>query len=169
MEKLIQQNLYFNDIRTLILIHDKRVLAVMYDAQIMNDYLDEEEYSFLRKYLIPSFVITDADACDSFIHGEQNLILKLNSGGRGIGAYVKNDCTIKEWEIIVRENWRNFLIQHFVEQKEFIDTENHRRIHLVGMLLCKDNKTYGAGLFRGSDESIVNVHQGRALIYPLVE
>jgi hypothetical protein len=37
------------------------------------------------------------------------------------------------------------------------------------MLLCKDDKTYGAGLFRGSDESIVNVHQGRALIYPLFE
>jgi hypothetical protein len=169
LDKLIQQNSYFNDIRTLILIHDKRVLAVMYDTQIMNDYLDDEEYDFLRKYLIPSFVIKDTASCDAFIHCEQNLILKLNSGGRGIGAYVKNDCTVDDWNIIVRENWSNYLIQHFVDQKEFIDIENHRRIHLVGMLLCKDNKTYGAGLFRGSDESIVNVHQGRALIYPLLE
>jgi hypothetical protein len=169
LDKLIQQNSYFNDIRTLILIHDKRVLAVMYDTQIMNDYLDDEEYDFLRKYLIPSFVIKDTASCDAFIHCEQNLILKLNSGGRGIGAYVKNDCTVDDWNIIVRENWSNYLIQHFVDQKEFIDIENHRRIHLVGMLLCKDNKTYGAGLFRGSDESIVNVHQGRALIYPLFE
>lgn len=169
LDKLIQQNSYFNDIRTLILIHDKRVLAVMYDAQIMNDYLDEEEYAFLRKYLIPSFIISDAASCDPFIDCEQNLILKLNSGGRGIGAYLKSDCTIEDWETIVRENWSSYLIQHFVDQKEFIDTENHRRIHLVGMLLCKDDKTYGAGLFRGSDESIVNVHQGRALIYPLFE
>lgn len=169
LDKLIQQNSYFNDIRTLILIHDKRVLAVMYDTQIMNDYLDDEEYDFLRKYLIPSFVINDTASCDAFIHSEQNLILKLNSGGRGIGAYVKNDCTVDDWNTIVRENWSNYLIQHFVDQKEFIDIENHRRIHLVGMLLCKDNKTYGAGLFRGSDESIVNVHQGRALIYPLFE
>lgn len=169
LDKLIQQNSYFNDIRTLILIHDKRVLAVMYDAQIMTDYMTEADYAFLQKYLIPSFVITDPADCDAFIDCEQNLILKLNSGGRGIGAYVKRDCTTEDWSTIVRQNWDKYLIQHFVEQKEFYDAENSRQIHLVGMLLCKDDKSYGAGLFRGSDESIVNVHQGRALIYPLLE
>ena len=169
LEKLITKNSYFNDIRTLILIHDKRVLAVMYDAQIMNDYLSKEEYGFLQKYLIPSFVITESSGCDVFISGEENLILKLNSGGRGIGAYVKNDCTPKEWNTIIRENWDKYLIQHFVDQKEFNDVENNREIYLVGMLLCKDDKNYGAGLFRGSDESVVNVHQGRALIYPILD
>ena len=169
LDMLIQQNSYFNDIRTLILIHDKRVLAVMYDAEIMTDYLTEVDYTFLQKYLIPSFVISDPAGCNAFIDCEQNLILKLNSGGRGIGAYVKNDCTTEDWSAIVKENWGKYLIQHFVEQKEFYDVENNRQIHLVGMLLCKDDKSYGAGLFRGSDESIVNVHQGRALIYPLLE
>lgn len=169
IDKLIEQNSYFNDIRTLILIHDKRVLAVMYDAEIMSDYLSKEDYGFLQNYLIPSFVITDPAGCDVFTDGEQNLILKLNSGGRGIGAYVKSDCTTEDWNIIIRENWDKYLIQHFVDQKEFNDVENNRQIHLVGMLLCKDDKNYGTGLFRGSDESIVNVHQGRALIYPILE
>ena len=169
MDKLVKTNAYFNDIRTLILIHDKRVLAVMYDGQIMKDYLSEEEYHFLQKYLIPSFVITEASGCDDFINGEENLILKLNSGGRGIGAYVKSDCTAQEWSTIIRENWNKYLIQHFVDQKEFKDVENNRQIHLVGMLLCKDDKNYGAGLFRGSDESVVNVHQGRALIYTILD
>lgn len=169
IDKLIKQNSYFNDIRTLILIHDKRVLAVMYDAEIMSDYLSKEDYGFLQNYLIPSFVIIDPAGCDVFTDGEQNLILKLNSGGRGIGAYVKSDCTTEDWNIIIRENWDKYLIQHFVDQKEFNDVENNRQIHLVGMLLCKDDKNYGAGLFRGSDESIVNVHQGRALIYPILE
>ncbi|GIQ58688.1 hypothetical protein Flavo103_18240 [Flavobacterium collinsii] len=169
LDKLIEENSYFNDIRTLILIHDKRVLAVMYDAQIMQDYLSEEDYSFLKNYLIPSFVITDPADCDAFTDTEQNLILKLNSGGRGIGAYVKSDCTNENWNRIVRENWDKYLIQHFVDQKEFNDTENNRQIYLVGMLLCKDDKTYGSGIFRGSDESVVNVHQGRALIYPIAQ
>jgi len=169
LNKLIGKEAYFNDIRTLILIHDKRVLAVMYDAQIMRDYLPKEEYAFLQKYLIPSFVITDPSGCDVFTDCEQNLILKLNSGGRGIGAYVKSDCTAEEWNTIIRENWNKYLIQHFVDQKEFNDVENNRQIHLVGMLLCKDDKNYGSGLFRGSDESVVNVHQGRALIYPILE
>lgn len=169
LDKLIEQNCYFNDIRTLILIHDKRVLAVMYDADIMYDYINEEDYDFLKQYLIPSYVIVDPSECDAFIANDQNLILKLNSGGRGIGAYVKSDCTAQEWDAIIRENWSKYLIQHFVEQKEFKDIENNREIHLVGMLLCKDNKNYGPGLFRGSDESVVNVHQGRALIYPIEE
>lgn len=169
LDKLIEQNCYFNDIRTLILIHDKRVLAVMYDADIMHDYLSEEDYDFLKQYLIPSYVIVDPAGCDAFIENDQNLILKLNSGGRGIGAYVKTDCTAQEWDTIIRENWNKYLIQHFVEQKEFKDLENNRQIHLVGMLLCKDDKNYGSGLFRGSDESVVNVHQGRALIYQLAE
>lgn len=169
LDKLISENSYFNDIRTLILIHDKRVLAVMYDAQIMNDYLSKEDYDFLQKYLIPSFVITEPCDCDVFINGEENLILKLNSGGRGIGAYVKKDCTTQEWGKIIRENWNKYLIQHFVDQQEFTDVENNRQIHLVGMLLCKNDKNYGSGLFRGSDETVVNVHQGRALIYPILD
>lgn len=169
IDKLIEQNSYFNDIRTLILVHDKRVLAVMFDEQIMADYLEKEDYEFLKKYLIPSYVILNPADCDRFIYGTQNLILKLNSGGRGIGAYVKNDCTAQEWEKIIRENWNKYVIQHFVDQKEFHDLENNRKIHLVGMLLCWNDKTYGSGLFRGSDESVVNVHQGRALIYPISE
>ncbi|BFM42406.1 hypothetical protein CFS9_10470 [Flavobacterium sp. CFS9] len=169
LDKLIEENCYFNDIRTLILIHDKRVLAVMYDAGIMQDYLSKEEYLFLKEYLIPSFVITDPVECDEFTNTAQNLILKLNSGGRGIGAYVKSDCTDENWNTIVRENWNSYLIQHFVDQKEFDDAENNRQIYLVGMLLCKDDKSYGSGMFRGSDESVVNVHQGRALIYPIAQ
>jgi hypothetical protein len=169
MDKLIEQGSYFNDIRTLILVHDKRVLAVMYDSDIMSSYLSEDEYHFLKDYLIPSFVITDPTECAPFIHTDQNLILKLNSGGRGIGAYIKNDCTVDEWEAIIQTHWNEYLIQHFVVQKEFYDAENSRQIHLVGMLLCKDDKTYGTGIFRGSDETVVNVHQGRAQIYAGLE
>lgn len=169
IDKIIERNSYFNDIRTLILIHDKRVLAVMYDEKIMGDYLDADDYEFLKNYLIPSFVITNAQQCDAFINSKHNLIAKVNSGGRGIGAYIKNDCTPEEWEEIIRGNWQNYLIQHYVDQKEFYDAENNRQIHLVGMLLCKNNQNYGSGLFRGSDETVVNVHQGRALIYPILE
>lgn len=165
MDKLIEQGACYNDIRTLILVHDKRILAVMYDPEIMGTYLNEEEYLFLRDYLIPSFVITDPKDCDDFIYTEQNLIMKLNSGGRGIGAYIKKECNADEWAGLVRTYWKQYLIQRFVEQKLFDDAENDRRIHLVGMLLCNDERTYGHGLFRGSDETVVNVHQGRALIY----
>ena len=59
LRQLVLQAKYFNDIRTLILVHDKRILAVLWDEDIMRDYLSAEEYDLLRPWLIPSFVIRE--------------------------------------------------------------------------------------------------------------
>ncbi|KAF2513441.1 hypothetical protein [Flavobacterium foetidum] len=83
------------------------------------------------------------------------MILKLNSGGSGIGTYVENECTSQEWEKIMRENWNKYLMQHFLDQKKNDDSENQRKICLVGMLLCKDDKTYESGLFCSSGQSFM--------------
>jgi hypothetical protein len=166
LRQLVLQANYFNDIRTLILVHDKRVLAVLWDEDIMRDYLSASEYDLLRPWLIPSFVISNEDEIETWLHGTQNLILKLNSGGRGIGAYVKNSCTPDEWESVLRNQWKNYLIQHFVDQQEYeIDGAAQ---HLVGMVLCRNDRNFGAGAFRGSAESIVNIHQGRAKFLPVL-
>ena len=119
LRQLVLQGTYFNDIRTLILVHDKRILAVLWDEDIMRDYLSAAEYDLLRPWLIPSFVIRNENEIETWLHGPQNLILKLNSGGRGIGAYVKNACTPDEWKSVLRNQWKNYLIQHFVDQQEY--------------------------------------------------
>jgi hypothetical protein len=166
LRQLVLQANYFNDIRTLILVHDKRILAVLWDEDIMRDYLSAAEYDLLRPWLIPSFVIRNESEIETWLNGAQNLILKLNSGGRGIGAYVKSACTADEWESVLRDEWKNYLIQHFVDQQEY-EIEGVPQ-HLVGMLLCRNDRNFGAGVFRGSTESIVNIHRGRAKFLPVL-
>jgi hypothetical protein len=166
LRQLVLHGNYFNDIRTLILVHDKRILAVLWNENIMRDYLSAAEYDLLRPYLIPSFVIRHENEIETWLHGTQNLILKLNSGGRGIGAYVKSACTPDEWESVLRNQWKNYLIQHFVDQQEY-EIEGLTQ-HLVGMHLCRNDRNYGAGTFRGSAESVVNISGGRAKFFPVL-
>ena len=166
LDQLVRQGNYFNDVRTLILVHDKRILSVFWNEDIMRDYLSEEEYAFLKPYLIPSFVIKNEEEIDPYLYGTQNLILKLNSGGRGIGAYLKNDCYLDEWESVLRNHWKHYMIQHFVDQEVY--EIGGLSQYLVGMLLCRNDQHFGPGLFRGSAESVVNVYQGRARIFPVL-
>ena len=166
LRQVVLHGNYFNDIRTLILVHDKRVLAVLWDEDIMRDYLRGAEYDLLRPYLIPSFVIRNENEIETWLHGTQNLILKLNSGGRGIGAYIKSSCTPDEWESVLRNQWKNYLIQHFVDQQEY-EIEGLTQ-YLVGMHLCRNDRNFGAGAFRGSAESVVNVSGGRAKFFPVL-
>jgi hypothetical protein len=168
LEAIIDQGIYFNDLRTLILIHDKRVLVTLYNESIMRSYLSAEEYAFLQPFLINSQTIRTASECQQYIDTPANLIVKRNSGGRGIDAYVKNNCAPETWEKLIKNEWANFMIQEYVEQYEYAGREEINFMHLIGMLLCYNGRCYGPGIFRGSDEAIINVHQGRGLIYPVL-
>ncbi|WP_458869680.1 hypothetical protein, partial [Enterococcus faecium] len=61
--------------------------------------------------------------------------------------------------------WPQYMFQDYIEQSEFVDPESRQRIRLVGMQLCRDAESYGPGVFRGSDELIINLHQRRGKLY----
>jgi hypothetical protein len=72
------------------------------------------------------------------------------------------------WTKVIQEQWREYMVQQHVEQQLF-DYHGHselNRINLVGILLCYNDKSFGPGLVRGSAESVVNVHQGRGVVFP---
>lgn len=168
LELIIRNGNYFNDVRTLILVHDKRILAVLYNEEIMTDYLSFEEYQFLRTFLIPTFDLHRPEKREEVMHSELNWVLKRNSGGRGIDMYVKNDCEAQVWTDLIKNQWQDYMVQQYVPQRWFKygDGSEETQINLVGMLLCYNNRSFGPGLFRGSAESVVNVHQGRGVIFP---
>ena len=168
LEKVIENGICINDIRTLILVHDKRILAVMYDEEIMSDYIPKVIHEYLKKYLIPSYTMNTLEKRNKFITSNKNWVLKNNSGGRGIGMYVKNDCDSKIWEHTITNQWEKYMIQEFVEQKKFPleYKEENQDIHIVGMLLCHNDVSFGPGLFRGSSENIINLHQERGVVLP---
>ena len=159
-----------NDVRTLILVHDKRILAVLYDQGIMHDYLSVDDYNYLRSFLIPTFSLVSAERRKEIIASPLNWILKQNSGGRGIGIYLSENYTPDEWAKIISDNWQDYMAQEYVIQRQFSFPVNNtaQAINLVGVFFGFNGHTYGPGAFRGSSESIVNVHEGRGLNYPVL-
>lgn len=162
IQALVQSKKCLNDVRSLILVHDKRVLSVLYNQDIMLDYINEEDYNFLRRFLIPSYTLDSEQIRHQIMHSTSNWALKKNSGGRGIDIYVKDDCTTKAWiEVITRES-PHYMVQEYVDQKVFELKQNDQTesINIVGMLLCYNDQFFGTGIFRGSSKSVINVHSG---------
>lgn len=162
---LIDRGAYLNDVRTLILVHDKRILALLWDEAIMRDVLSEADRVALRAFLIPSFTISDPAACDALLARGEDMIAKRSSGGRGVDALVRSDCPEAVWARRVRDDWAHDMYQAYLPQRAFRAPGEARPIHLVGMQLCRDGTSYGAGVFRGSDAKVINVHGARGRVY----
>lgn len=164
LKQMIRTSTYINDVRTLILLHDKRVLAVLYNRAIMRDYLSEEEYSLLMPFLIPSYSLSDPKVRIRITEDAGDWILKRSSGGRGVDMYVRNECTDAFWRQTVETRWNEYMVQTFVPQRHY--RMQDRIIQVVGVLLCFNGHFFGTGIYRGSAYSVVNVHQGRGIIFP---
>lgn len=169
LRHLIDTGSYFNDVRTLILVHDKRALAVLWDDAIRHRLLQADEAEELRSFLIPSWTIADADGCEALLARDEDMIAKRSSGGRGIDALVRRECGEAVWRARVERDWSKDMYQHYLAQRDFGVPGDTRATHLVGLQLCRDATSYGPGIFRGSSASVINLHGDRGLIYvPLI-
>ncbi|WP_435263053.1 hypothetical protein [Tenacibaculum sp. nBUS_03] len=167
LKALIRSKKCINDVRSIILIHDKKVLAALYDEQIMRRYVNNEDYIFLKKFLIPSYTLDIEIIRKQLINSEDNWILKKSSGGRGVEMFVKNECSSDVWEKIINEKWSEYMVQEYIPQKKFFikNTKSSDEVHIVGMLMAYNENSFGLGVYRGSKQSIINVHSG-AYIFP---
>lgn len=167
---LIGKGSYFNDVRTLILVHDKRTLALLWDEAVMRDILPGAELAALRAFLIPSFVVDGPGSRDALLARDEDMIAKRSSGGRGVDALVRSDCGEAAWRRRVEADWARDMYQAYLPQRGFRAPGEARPIHLVGMQLCRDGVSYGPGVFRGSDAKVINVHGARGRVYlPMVD
>lgn len=223
LQALIAQGQYRNDVRTLILVHDKRVLCVLSDPDILRDLVNADDAQTLKPWLIPSYVGNDSIARERLLEAPQNLIAKRSSGGRGIDAVIRSQCAPHEWRHLIETEWSSFMFQDYLDQLAFesevkanasssngqaqlgsgrcpvseakplqgasskpggpVSTPVHSDpnhdyeraaaspdgagVHLVGMMLCCNERFLGPGVFRGSRDAIINVHQGRGQLYPV--
>jgi len=166
---LINSEAYFNDVRTLVLVHDKRVLAVLCNEEIMRDCLPDADLAELHQYLIPSWAPASPEEAEIVLSQPENLIAKRSSGGRGLGTVVRGDSDLTLWKSLVSDHWADYMFQPYLQQLEYLSPEHESDqslIHLVGMQLCWNATSYGIGVFRGSDQAVINLHQDRGRLYP---
>jgi len=166
LKSIITSGRCINDVRTIILIHDKRILTVLFNEVIMASYIDEYDYAFLKPYLIPSFTIQNQEDRDYLIQSTENWVLKNNSGGRGIGILLKNDCDPETWKETITNHWQEYMVQSYTEQKMF--TLDKEKINIVGMNLYFNGQSFGPGFFRGSSKKIINLHDAKGAAFPCV-
>ena len=162
LKKMMASKMTINDVRSTILVHDKRILSVLYNEEIMLDYMSADEYAFLKKYLIPSYTLHSEEIRNTLKTSKENWILKKTSGGRGIDMYVKNECAPELWETLLDTNWKDYMVQEYVSQQEFQLEDT--KVNIVGMLLAYNEEVYGLGVYRGSEKSIINVHSGACIL-----
>ena len=163
----------FNDVRTLILGHDKRMLAVLGNPTLIGDLVAAADADVLLAHVIPTFNACDRQVADALRADPAGWVLKRNSSGRGVDLLVGAACDAAQWRRAVEHEAHDRAAQHFVDQLvltmpmlsadgELVD----RAVHVVGLLPGFDGQSFGPGLFRASAESVINVAGDRGVLVP---
>jgi len=182
---LLTECRYINDIRTILLTHDKRMLSVLTSPEVMKDYMSPSDMQVLQNYIIQTYVCGCQEHSDVILEASRHRsewILKPNSGGKGVGIVFGRDCSDSKWrEMLGDANFAQYVLQRVIKQKVFsiytgptqISGDNSsvengfKDMLLVGLWHCFNDKFLGPGIFRASslDHPIVNVAGGNGLIF----
>ena len=123
-----------NDLRTIFLAHDKRMLSVLRTPEIMRDYVSEEDVRLLQQYITPTYIrsVGEGSPLDGPIamaHAEAlraarlhrtEWILKPNGGGKGEGILLGARCSQGQWEKELDNPARStHVLQPLVRQRVF--------------------------------------------------
>ena len=161
----------FNDVRTVILGHDKRILAVLSRPELVADLLDPTDVDVISRHLIPTFNATEVR--EELLDHPEAWVLKRNSSGRGIDLLVGASCPADTWRQAALDQTDDRTAQSLVHQQTFAlptldagDTIVDEPMQVVGLLPGFDGELLGPGLFRASARSVINIAGGRGALVP---
>lgn len=169
----MQRQLAFNsnnDIRSIFLIHDKRILGILHqeldDLVTKHHVLSQRQADMLRKRVIFTIIPRSKELerlTDSYYQGnvsKNDFILKTIRSGRGQGIVLGQELSTFEWEAILADmknatltpNRTVYIIQPLVEQAEgdmFLDEEiGVQRTRRVGTYHSMHGEFVALGLWR---------------------
>ena len=148
LTNIVQSGRCLNDIRTLVLINNKKILAGFFNQRIMGSYINMEDHNFFSPYLIPSYILSSQEDIDFMNNSQDNWILKKCNEPDGEGIFIRGDYSSEEWNELMLKDWRNYMVQPMIVQKEF--TSNEQKVHLTGRNLYFNGKSFGPGFFASS-------------------
>jgi len=166
LESIILNVNYVNDIRTILIAHDKRLFSVLSNIEIMQKYLSSEEVVALRKHVIKTYSLTKVK--DEVLNDKDNWVLKKCLSGKGEGMYIGSEASLEEIGSVIDKQESEYIAQPFLDQKAvdvFIDGR-YKICNAVGMILSLNGTYQGAGFFRVSQSSIIAVSRGGCIVVP---
>jgi L-asparagine oxygenase len=162
-----------NDLRTIFIVHDKRLLSVLGNREIMKKLIDESDVEILQSAIIESFTVSQipVKVKEEVYANPSNWLLKPSRLGKGEGIKLGKNLSKKEWQdALLEPNHADYVIQHFINPKKYLVVDNKvqssraARI-VIGLLLCLNERFLGPGVFRISSEEIM-IPENRAFAMP---
>jgi hypothetical protein len=160
-----------NDLRTILIAHDKRLLALLSTADVLVDYLEADDVARLRRHVVPTWVKGLApQKVDEAQAKPAGWLAKPPRSGKGKGIVVSSRMSPGEWRQTLHEMPDDWVLQPFVEQELFPITAVRDGdlvavpMRVVGLLPTLDDQAFGPGLYRASPDDIVNVAQGGMIL-----
>lgn len=176
LSELTTQATYYNDLRTIFLLHDKRMLSVFHQEDLLQDYCSPADISLLKKHVVPTYVAKNSpEILKEAIDNPEKWIIKPNLFGKGEGILFGRSTERNTWEsALVQSAESDYVLQRYVPQRKFpilSDCTGELAVtemNVVGTMLCFDNLFLGTGIYRASSDEIINVCRGGTILAPVI-
>jgi hypothetical protein len=163
-----------NDLRTIFLVHDKRLLAAI-AAGTLDGYLSHADAETLRRHVIPTFVVgLNPEIVDAARQQRGDWVLKPNLLGKAEGVVIGHDVSPEAWHAALAKAGPTWVLQRYIQQRRFpivseIDGQVATRLmHVIGLLPTLDEQSFGPGIYRAGPDAVVNVAGGGTILTPVV-
>ena len=182
----------FNDLRTIYLVHDKRMLGILLqelDSLVQKHHvLSTKEAEVLRNGIVPT-VNAGSPEVNALLKlakvglvNKEDYIFKPIGSGKGKGILFGSEMERKKWVELVQHlavdpqvKGQNYVIQRRIQQPQFkvvIPQNNTRseemRHYFVGTFMMVSGEQLGIGCWRSSKEKICAVSRGGTWMCSLI-
>jgi hypothetical protein len=162
-----------NDLRTIFIGHDKRLLALLSTAGVLEDYLEADDVARLRRHVVPTWVKGQApEKVREALAHPAGWLAKPPRSGKGKGIVVSSRLSPAEWRHTLGQLPDDWVLQPYIEQQTFPITVLRggdlvtAPMQVVGILPGLDEHAFGPGLYRASQDEVVNVARGGVILAP---
>ncbi|KAH8126000.1 hypothetical protein FP744_10006197 [Trichoderma asperellum] len=180
--------LCFNDLRTIFLVHDKRMLGIIKQElqnQVMRGVLNQQQAAILDRGIADTYLPGSLEMRELIYHSEkhpdvrQNFLLKATRGGKGDGIVFGDEMTHEEWIAAMQRQVAPELglDKACVVQRRIIPRRYDMVLKasggkvqypLIGTYLTVNGAYLGLGGWRSSNDRICTVGNGGAWVCSVI-
>lgn len=169
INKIINCRFCYNDLRTIFIGHDKRLLSLLSDRDFTKKYISAEECEILTNFIIPTFTSNQLPLIkDEIFSAPKKWVFKPFGAGKGEGIIFGKDLNKDDLkQFISSKNVNNFAFQHFFKPFKLEMLNRHHEsenMNLVSMMQGFNDQIFGFGFFRASSADLVAVSRGGYII-----
>ena len=166
LERMARANIV-NDLRTVLLVHDKRFYDVLGQGEFRNTVLSAEEIKHLDRYYLPTYQYQKENLVwEKALANKNQWILKHRSLGKSEEIYAGFACSDEEWRALFeRPDINQFIAQSWVSQPLFPGVVNgvKQNDYVTATHLFFDDNYFGPGIYRTSSYPVCNIHDDRKM------